>query len=143
MHLAVYRARPDIGSIFHTHSTYATAFACLNMPIPPICHISLRPYGGFVKVAPYRMGGSVALAEVAVDTLGKDGLAILLEDHGVLACGRSMGRALICALNVEENAKIYHLALQVGKPEPIAPEIVRAVLERNASRKKEYETLYP
>lgn len=104
-HLALYRARPDLIGICHTHAPYATVFAALGRALPPVTTEALL-YGGQCPLAPYAPPGTAALAENIVQTLGAHGLAALLARHGMIAVSpRDVDDAFRLAVHVEENAK--------------------------------------
>ncbi|WP_373899323.1 class II aldolase/adducin family protein [Haloimpatiens sp. FM7315] len=121
MHLEAYKARPDINAIVHTHSHFATAFAVLAKPIPPIVYEVLC-YGGHVPVASYGRPGTMALAKSVVEPLQSSD-AVLLEAHGVLTVGEDIESALLKANYVEDTAEIYYrsLLLNGGKEPNILP----------------------
>jgi L-fuculose-phosphate aldolase len=104
LHLGVYRRRPDVHAVVHTHSMFATTFAVLGEPLPPVHYLIARA-GGHVPVAPYARYGTVELAEVAARTLG-DGGAVLLANHGVVAVGPELPAALAVAEAVEFVAEL-------------------------------------
>jgi L-ribulose-5-phosphate 4-epimerase len=113
-HLYVYAHRPDVFGIGHTHSTYATSFAALGRPIPSCLTASAMlggeiPCGGFAAI-----GGEQIGAEI-VRTIGSAG-AVLMQNHGVFTVGDSPRQAAKMAIEVEEIAKITHLALLKGDP---------------------------
>ncbi|HTZ44938.1 MAG TPA: class II aldolase/adducin family protein [Jatrophihabitans sp.] len=103
LHLAVYRARPDVAAIVHTHSMFATVFAVLGEPIPPV-HYQLARVGP-VGVAPYFRYGSEELAAACVAALGDSGAA-LLANHGVVAVGADLAAAMAAAESVEYVAEL-------------------------------------
>jgi L-fuculose-phosphate aldolase len=115
MHRMVYRVRPDAGGMVHTHSTFASVFAALGRPIPP-SHYLLAYVGREVSVAGYATPGSEALGELAVEALGEDCNACLLQNHGVLAVGESGAAALENASMVEYCAKVHLFASMLGEP---------------------------
>jgi len=112
-HLAVYRARPDVRAVIHTHSVYASAFAAAARPIPPVLDEQLVALGGAVEVAEYGASASDDLAEHCVGALG-DRAAVLLRNHGVVGVGRTMDEALAVVELVERVAKVHLLAAQIG-----------------------------
>lgn len=115
MHAAVYRAFPDTGAVFHTHSPHATAFAVVHRPIPATLIEMHFFLGGDVPCAKYARPGTDAVGENAAAVLaGKGGC--LLENHGVLAVGRDLDEAYLRAEYIEEAAKIYILANTLGTP---------------------------
>lgn len=115
MHLAVYKARPDVGAVMHTHSIYASALGVNRIGIPPIIDEMVPFLGGSIEVAGSAMPGSDELAENAVKALGEKS-AVILANHGPLVTGKNLDRALEAAEMIEHIAKIYVSALSIGKP---------------------------
>jgi L-fuculose-phosphate aldolase len=114
MHLAIYRARPDVGAVAHTHSVFATTFAVLGEELPAV-HYLLAWAGRRVRVAPYATYGSADLARSCVEVLGRDG-AVLLANHGVVAVGAGVAAALRVAEAVEQTAELCWRARAIGIP---------------------------
>jgi ribulose-5-phosphate 4-epimerase/fuculose-1-phosphate aldolase len=118
-HLAIYRARRDVGGVVHTHSPYATAFAIVGQPIPAV-HIEAAGYlGGAVRVIDYVPPASPELADRLASGLAND-RAVLLPNHGVVAVGGSPRQALQAAQIVEDAARVAWLARVLGEPRPVA-----------------------
>jgi L-fuculose-phosphate aldolase len=89
LHLAVYRARPDVGAVVHTHSPYATAWSFLTGQLEPRTE-DMDYYGvGVVRTAAHAAPGSEALAREAAIALGSS-RAALLGRHGVLAVATTL-----------------------------------------------------
>lgn len=124
MHLAVYKSRPDIHAVAHTHSRYATAFAVLKKTIPAIVYevAGLGCKEGYIPVAPYGRPGTPELAQSVVAPLAIADVA-LMESHGVIAVDKVLKEALLKAHYVEELAEIYYrtLVLSSGKEPPVVP----------------------
>lgn len=112
MHAAIYRRRPDVQAIVHTHSPNATALACAHRGIPAF-HYMIALAGGDVCCMPYATFGSDELAAHAV--AGLEGRrATLLANHGVVAVGVSLRAALAVAVEVENMAQQYLALLAAG-----------------------------
>lgn len=124
MHRATYLARTDVQAVVHTHSIYASAFACLGQDMPVISTELAMLVGGTIRCAPYSRAGTEEFAQTAVDTLGSEDLAVLFQNHGVMAVGRSLREAYSVAVGLEEAAMIYSLARQMGEP-VVIPEAER------------------
>lgn len=122
-HMAVYRARPDVGAVVHTHSPHASAFAAAGKPIPCILDEQVVFLGGVVDVAPYAASASEELARHAVEALG-DRAAVLLRNHGVVGVGASLEQAVAAVTLVERVAQVYLLSLPLGGPRELPPDIV-------------------
>ncbi|WP_372421839.1 class II aldolase/adducin family protein [Salinarimonas chemoclinalis] len=116
-HTAIYRARPEIRAIVHTHSPKATALACARRPIPAFHYMVAYCGGRDVRVADYATFGSADLAGNAVRAL-EGRKAVLLANHGVIALGASLEGALAIAGEVENLAGQY-LALLAAGLEPV------------------------
>ena len=115
MHTMIYDERPDVGGIVHTHSPYASTFASLGEPIPPT-HYLIAYAGTEVPVAGYEPPGTEALGRLAVEALGEEHNACLLQNHGVIAVGEDGDDAIEVAEMVEFVARIHYQASSIGDP---------------------------
>lgn len=132
VHLEVYRNREDVFGIAHTHSPYACCFAVLNRAIPLIHIETFFSVGGNIPVVDFAPPGSKELAKKTLEKLANRS-AVLLESHGVLTIGSSLSHAILIAILVEETAKIYHSAIQIGKPKKLSDwqvNILKEILEK-------------
>lgn len=132
LHAAIYRARPDIGALVHSHSRHATILACAHRPLPAVHYMIAVTGVDEVPLAPYATFGTPALAASAADAMGEHGLACLLANHGQVAAGSDLAHALRVAQEVEELAAIYLGTLAVGGGEVLSDEAmaeVRAAFE--------------
>jgi L-ribulose-5-phosphate 4-epimerase len=124
-HVAIYRARPDVGAVMHTHSPYAAAFSTVGREIPPLITEAAGFLGGAVRVMEYVPPASPELGHRVAEGLGSD-RAVLLPNHGVIATGETARKAFHAAVAVEESAQVAFLALQLGVPALVPPaEIAR------------------
>ena len=114
-HLVVYRQREDVNGIVHTHSNYATAFAVIGKSIPAFMTVIAEKFGGSVPVGAFAAVGGEAIGNEIVRSIGSSS-AILMKNHGVFTIGDSPVSALASAIIIEDVAKTYWLALQVGTP---------------------------
>ena len=115
LHVAIYRSRPDVGAIVHTHSPYAAVFAVNRIEIPPLLEEMAQLMGGSVRVAPYAAPGSAELAEGAVDAL-QGRAAVLLANHGLVGVGHTLRDALTVCQVVEKSAQVFLWAKLSGSP---------------------------
>ena len=120
MHLAIYRAREDVGGIVHTHSVYATAHSVLRVALPPIVEDLAQAVGGPVECAEHARAGTKDLADAVVRGLGDRG-AVLMASHGLVGVGRAVDDALRVCLVVEQGARIYSAARALGEPVSLPP----------------------
>ena len=122
-HMAVYRSRPDVGAVIHTHSVYASAFAVAGQAIPCVLDEQVVTLGGAVEVAEYGASASEDLAEKAVAALGERA-AVLLRHHGVLGVGADLEEAVAVVELVERVAKVRVLSMQVAGARELPAAIV-------------------
>ena len=104
----------DVFGIAHTHSPYASSFAALGQPIPP-CLTSFGMLGGEIPLGGYAPIGGEDIGQEIIDKIGR-ALAIVMQNHGVFTIGSSAKQATKMAVEVEEIAKITHLAMLRGQP---------------------------
>jgi L-ribulose-5-phosphate 4-epimerase len=128
-HLHIYRLRPDVGGIVHTHSPYATAFAANAMSIPVYLTAQADVFGGPIPCAGFALIGGEEIGQAVVESIGSSS-AVLLKNHGVFTVGASADEAVKAAVMVEEVARTSWLALQLGHPLEIPSEAVAALHRR-------------
>ena len=114
-HLDIMKARPDVGSVVHTHATYSTILAIARKPIPA-CHYMIAAFGGDdIKVSGYARYGTKELSEHVLKALeGRNGC--LMANHGMLTVGSSLKKAMWRAVELETIAKQYYHTLLIGGP---------------------------
>ena len=129
MHTAIFRARPNVNGIVHTHSKYATVFSILQKEIPAM----VPPSSAFAPVpcAPFQLPGSEELGESVVNALGTDHLAVTMQNHGQIAVAPTLDMAYRGAEVVEEVAEIAYLSMRGGSLNPV-PEDAVVELRRRA-----------
>ena len=108
MHLAIYRAT-GTAAIAHTHATTSTAIGLIADEIP-LVHYTMLSLGGSVRVADYACYGTDKLAELVVKALEYK-QAALLRNHGSIALGSSLAKAVDNLELCEWAAATYHQAL--------------------------------
>ncbi|OLC47939.1 MAG: hypothetical protein AUH80_04050 [Chloroflexi bacterium 13_1_40CM_4_65_16] len=118
IHVAIYRARPDVGGCVHTHSPYAAAFSTVGLEIPPLITESAGYLGGAVRVMQYVPPAQTATGDMVAAGLG-DRRAVLLPNHGAIAVGENLVKGFAAAMAVEESAHVAFIALQLGRPSPV------------------------
>jgi L-fuculose-phosphate aldolase len=128
-HLDIMRARPDIGAIVHNHPPYCTALAMLHKPILA-AHYMIALFGGPIvectKYAPY---GTKELSDLAIAGLG-DRHGVLLGNHGAIATGATIESAMHRAMELETLARMYYLAIAIGRPAILSDEEIGRIVER-------------
>jgi L-fuculose-phosphate aldolase len=126
LHIAIYQARKNINAVIHTHSVYASAVAVAGLDIPPILDDQVAFLGGGIKLAGYTLTGSREQVETVLTALG-DGNAVILQNHGAVGTGRTMREAFTACELIEKTARIYLLALSVGKVNRLPDNAVEAL----------------
>lgn len=125
MHVECYKARPDIRAVIHTHSPMASAFACMNKPIPAFIYefSVFNLDNAQIPVAPYAQPGTLELAQNVANTVKRSDL-VLMERHGTIAVGETVDQAFENVDYIEELATIYYYILNLnnGKDTPIFTE---------------------
>lgn len=114
-HLDILRARPEVNAVVHAHSTYATALAMTRRGIPP-AHYMIGAFGGSdIRCADYALYGTPELSAAALAAL-EGRLGCLLANHGMIAIGATLDRAMALAVELETLARQYHATLTIGGP---------------------------
>jgi L-fuculose-phosphate aldolase len=128
-HRDIYAHRPEANAIVHTHSLHATTLACLGRGIPAFHYMVAIAGGRDIRCAPYATFGTQQLSDHALLAL-QDRRACLLAQHGMIATGASLEKALALAVEVETLAHIYLQALQIGEPAILPDDEMDRVLEK-------------
>jgi L-ribulose-5-phosphate 4-epimerase len=128
-HLYIYRHRPDVRGVVHTHSPYATAFAALGKPIPVYLTAIADEFGGPIPCGGFALIGGEQIGQVVVEAIGASP-AVLLKNHGVFTVGASVEAAVKAAVMVEDVARTVWIALQLGQPDEIPAEQVAKLRQR-------------
>ena len=117
MHLEIYKKRPDVNGIVHTHSPYATGFAHSSKKI--------KRFEGFGEIKnpflaeiEYQKPGSDELAKNASEGIGKEDV-LVLKNHGVLCVSNNLKEAKLLAVFVEETAKTQFITYMLNSVEDI------------------------
>ena len=112
LHLAIYRLRPDVQSVYHVHPAYATVYAIKGKDIPFLTSTAKRKIIA-TPLVPYATPGSEELSRYVSDTISKEDRSIhslLLKDHGIVTFEKSLERSFNLAELLEVTAKISILS---------------------------------
>lgn len=119
VHTEVYRRRPDVGAVIHTHSPYATALAATDGKLELLTHDAVLFYRGLPRfedtpelIVNSDQGRSLAQA------LG-DARAVLMRNHGVLVVGESVPWAVLAALTLDRAIAFQIMAARLGQLRPM------------------------
>jgi len=128
-HLYIYRHRPDVNGVVHTHSPHATAFAALGRPIPVYLTAIADEFGGPIPCAGFALIGGEEIGQQVIEHIGSSP-AVLLKNHGVFTVGPTATKAVQAAVMVEDIAHAVWLALQLGTPDEIPADDVAKLHHR-------------
>ena len=130
LHTEVFKARPDVMGLVHTHQHLSTAFGTAGKPILPmlgimsvVCAKPLPIFQSSLKIVTTEQGAAVA--RVLGDSIGCH-----LKNHGILMTGKSVEEAVINAIWLEMQAKMTLLATMIGTPSPQTPEEVELNIDQ-------------
>jgi L-fuculose-phosphate aldolase len=128
-HFDIYQRKSEVNAVVHTHSSFATTLACLEMAVPAFHYMVAVAGGNNIGCAPYATFGTQTLSDNALEAL-EGRKACLLANHGMIATGESLKRALTLAVEVEALCEQYWRALQIGKPNLLSDDEMTVVVEK-------------
>ena len=123
LHAGIYRARPDVGAVVHTHSVYASVAAVAGLEVPPVIDEMVIAVGGSIRVSKYAFPGTQELADNVRDALEDRGAA-LIRNHGAVAVGRDLREAVDVSALVERVSQVYVQTSILGKVTPLPQQVV-------------------
>lgn len=128
-HLDILRARPEVGAVVHTHSTFSTTLAIARKEIPA-CHYMIAAAGGpTIRCAEYATYGTEELSANALAAM-EGRTCCLLANHGLIATGPNLEKAMWLAVEVETIARQYYYSLSIGGPVVLADDEIARVVEK-------------
>ena len=112
-HLDLFRARPELGAIVHTHAPFSTVLAIARRPIPAV-HYMIAAFGGpDIRCGDYATFGTAELScHVVAAMEGRNGC--LMANHGMLVAGPNLRRTTWLAHELEALAHQHYHALLIG-----------------------------
>ena len=111
MHAGIYRQRPDVHAVVHTHQPYASALAVLRRPIPALTDEQVRFLGREVAIIDYAPSGTGFLAKNVQKKVTSGDNAFIIANHGIVAVGTDPDRAVFNMALLEKVSIAYLLAL--------------------------------
>jgi L-fuculose-phosphate aldolase len=128
-HRDILKARKDVTAIVHAHPVHCTALAITGQDIPAVHYMIAAAGGPSIRCAPYATYGTEELSRNAIAAL-EGRLACLLANHGAIACGSSLRKALWLLGEVEVLARQFIMARQAGTPVVLSDDEIRHVIEK-------------
>lgn len=128
-HRDILAARPDLNAVVHVHSPFATTLACLGLEVPPFHYMIAAAGGTTIRCAPYALFGTQELSDNALAAL-KDRKACLLANHGMIAAGADLNRALALCVEVESLCEQYWRARQLAEPRHLSDAQMAEVMQK-------------
>ena len=125
MHAAIYKVRPDVNAVVHTHQVYASALTLIRTPIPALFDEQTRFLGRSVDIIPYAPSGTGMLASTIARHVRDHNNAYMMQNHGALVFGHDMERAVHNVEILEKCSLAYLLALCSERKVSGIPLIVR------------------
>jgi L-ribulose-5-phosphate 4-epimerase len=122
MHVAIYKARPEVNAIVHGHPLWSSSFAVTGINIPIALAEQALFLGGEVVCAEYGTVGSEELANNIVIALGKTRNAALMRNHGTVAVGKTLRHAFVIADFVEHGAQVVIMGKMLGNIIEVDPD---------------------
>lgn len=129
IHRDVMANRADVNAVVHAHPIACTAFAICGMEIPAIHYMIAASGGPTVRCSGYATFGTPELSELALEAL-RDRTCCLLANHGMIATGPSLARAMWLAVELETLCRQYAAALQVGTPRVLPDDEIARNIEK-------------
>jgi L-fuculose-phosphate aldolase len=119
IHSEIYRRRPDVGAVVHTHPLWSTLFSMAGVAVQPVIMQAavlgpIRVFGQTASINQRALGRELA------EALGEDRV-VMLKSHGAVAAGEGIVEAFVLAVYLEETAQRQHLAAQLGAPAVLDP----------------------
>jgi L-fuculose-phosphate aldolase len=128
-HCDILAAFPEANAVVHTHSTYATALACLGLGIPAFHYMVAVAGGDDIPCADYATFGTPELSANILRTL-QGRRACLMANHGQVAIGPTLAEAYALAVEVENLARQYSLARSLGTTRDLSGEEMARVVQK-------------
>ena len=130
MHLSVYKRRPDVNAVIHTHQIYPSVFALIGASIPALFDEQVANLGEVVQCVPYGLSGSVDLLNNITAAVENNCNAFILQNHGAILFGADLERAARNVKLLDKVAQAYYLALATNQPiSPLPQKMVETIFD--------------
>jgi L-fuculose-phosphate aldolase len=129
VHLGIYKARPKVKAVVHSHPPHATAFAITNMPLPEGIYSEYETFLGRVPIAPYATPGTYDLPDSIIEVLKPGTNTVLMGNHGAVTFSETLLDAYYKMEILDQYARILLLTRQIGPPRVLSPEQMVSILQ--------------
>ena len=126
MHIEIYKKRPDIKAIIHSHSPAITAFAVSGLEINEVIMPEFAFYFGSIPISNYFMPSSIELAN-DVSKLFKDKNAVLMKNHGIVVGGKSLKDAFYSLDSIDAYCQTYLNSKILGKIKTLSKKEIKEI----------------
>jgi ribulose-5-phosphate 4-epimerase/fuculose-1-phosphate aldolase/putative sterol carrier protein len=128
VHTEILKVRSDMNAVIHTHSPWSTLLALTETPFLPIS--AEAAFIGDIPLVPFIMPGTHELAIEVAKAMGEKGVAVLMQNHGLVVVGSTLRRATSTTEVIERYAELILRCLMLGKQPPVLPdEVVKSLRE--------------
>lgn len=129
VHLAIYKARPDINAVIHSHPPHATAFAIAGVPLPEGVHPEAEVFLGKVKTAQYATPSTYDLPNSLTPLIDEHTNTLLMGNHGSVSFDVDLIGAYYKLEILDAYCRILLLTKQVGRINVLNPQQMAELLE--------------
>jgi L-fuculose-phosphate aldolase len=125
LHAEIYRARPDVNAVAHTHPLWSTLFGMVGEAVQPVTMQAavMGPIRFFPKTASINRK---ELGEEVARALGSDRV-IMMQSHGAAVVGADIVEAFVLGIYLEETARRQYLARALGTPRALTAQEVETI----------------
>lgn len=128
-HRAILNSNPSFGAVVHTHSMFSTILSMAHTEIPA-CHYMIAAFGGStVRCADYSTFGTAELSAGILQAMHERS-ACLMGNHGMVAAGSDLDKAMWSAVELETLASQYYHAKMAGDVQLLADDEISLIVEK-------------
>jgi L-ribulose-5-phosphate 4-epimerase len=122
IHTEIYRARPDVVAVVHTHQPMATLLGIVELPILPLLHVESAVVGN--QPVPIFACAELIVSQEqgrrVAEALGQHRVCHL-QGHGIVSVAQSVQEATLGAIHLERLAEVNYRVAQLGRPPRVIP----------------------
>ncbi len=115
VHIAIYKHRPDVKAVIHSHPPHATAFAIANIPLPEGIHPEAEVFLGRVPTADYATPSTDDLPGSIIPLIGPETNSVLMGNHGSVSFDTDLVSAYYKLEILDAYCRVLLLCKQIGK----------------------------